>query len=252
MLKRGKNRFAQVTVFIIIAVVIIGAVITALAFRNKINFSGTGSSNINPEVKQIDDSIKECAKQRTIDAIRIIGLQGGYVNLPENYLKTNISNIAYGYYNGKNTLASRQTMENEINYYVELTMPFCIEDTDFPQLNLTIGKAKSQTKIENNQVFVTLKLPISISKDEKTILVEEPYKVQIPIRLWDMYSIAGLIIKKEIDNPEKIELSELSKLDYYITLVPVDNDNIVYIITDKKSSIESISYSFLFANKFKR
>ena len=243
MKKRG-----QVSIFIIIALVIVVVIAVFLIANNKYKFLNP----ISPDLSNVNTQIEKCANQRALDAVRLIGLQGGYTNLPENYLETNISNIAYGYYEGEKTLPSKTQIEKEINNYIEITTPYCIEQGDFPQYNITLGKPNSQTKIEDNQVSVTLKLPASITKGTKTTNTEGPYQINIPIRLGDIYSTAGLIIDREVKNPDNIELSTLSNLDYYITVMPVSDTNLVYIITDNRSQTDGIPYSFVFANKFKK
>ena len=250
MLKGGKSKRSQVTVFIIIAVIIIGAVVTAFAFRNKINLPGTGSSNVNSEVKQIDYAIEDCAKQRAIDAIRIVGLQGGYVNLPDNYLTTDLSNVAYGYYNGKNTLASKSTIEKEINYYVGLTMPFCIE-SEFNGFNLTKSKPEVTTKINPNSVSVSLKMPISALRANQAFTIDREYRTEIPIKLGNMIDVANAIVKKESENSDSIPVGYLTELTYDVLILYEDNENVVYAIVDlsESSRINSLGYSFLFANK---
>lgn len=249
MLKRGKNKRSQVTVFIIIAAIIIGMAVTTFVFRNKINFPGTGNSNnFNPEINQIDFAIEECAKQRAVDAIRIIGLQGGYINLPDNYLSTDISNIAYGSYNGKNILASKSTIEKEISYYVELTMPFCLEN-EFQGFNITKSKATASTKINPDSVFVSIKMPISANKDEQTFTIDRTHNVLIPIKLGNMIDISNEIIKKEMDDPNNIDLTYLGNSQYYIIFSPINKQTIVYSITDE--NVEDIPYTFVFANKIK-
>jgi hypothetical protein len=242
MKKRG-----QITVFVIIAIVIIAIIATIIILNNKSNIFNNKNS---PEIANVNLYIQGCAEQRALDAVRLVGLQGGYVNLPKDYLKTNFSSVAYGYYEGKNTLPTKTTIEKEINYYIESTTQYCIDSVDFPEYNITLGKPSSSTKIEDNQVLVTLKLPATISKAKKTYSIEGPYEIQVPIRLGKIYSTAELIIDNEINNPDNIELSRLSSLDYNVTIVPVTNTQIIYIITEKKSQANNIPYSFLFANKF--
>lgn len=242
MKKRG-----QVSVFIMIALVIVAIIAVIFIANSKLNIF-----NQNPaDVSNVNNVIQECANQRALDAVRLIGLQGGYTNLPDKYLETNISNIAYGYYDGVKTLPSKTTIAKEIDYYIETTTRYCIEEGDFPQFNVTLGKPKSTAKIEDNQVSVTLKLPASIAKGTKTYTTEGPYELVVPIRLGKIYSTAAYIIDSEIKNSANIELSKLSSLDYYITVIPVNDTNIIYVITDEESSIDDgIPYSFLFANKF--
>jgi hypothetical protein len=86
MKKRG-----QVALIIIIALVLISGVVSVVVFRDKIGIGGGGSF---PESVDIDRELKECFEQRAIDAVRLVGLQGGYVDLPDDFVSTEISNIA--------------------------------------------------------------------------------------------------------------------------------------------------------------
>jgi len=244
MKKRG-----QVSIFIIIAIVIVIIIAIILIANNK---SGIFNNQNSPDIANVNTQIEQCTEQRALDAIRLIGLQGGYTNLPDNFIITNLSNIAYGYYEGEKTLPAKTTIEKEINNYIEITTPYCIDNNNFPGYNITLGKAKSTTTIEDNQITISLKLPASITKGTKTYTTEGPYDIQIPIRLGKIYSTAELIVDSEIKNPDNIELSKLSSLDYYITVVPVTDKEIIYIITDNRSQTDNIPYSFLFANKFKK
>lgn len=247
MKKRG-----QVSVFIIIGILIIGLIAGFFAFKNKIDISNlTGTKKISPELSQIDKTIEDCAKQRTIDAIRIIGLQGGYINLPEKYLITNLTNIAYGYYEGKKTLASKSIIENEISYYIETAIPYCINKNNYPEFNLTIGTPKSKTSIDKNSVIISSELPISAKKSGSAFTINRKYKSEILIKLNDILYTANEIINKEIEDPKNIQLSYLSSLDYYVMVLPENENEIVYVITDNNSRIDDIPYSFVFANKMK-
>ena len=243
MKKRG-----QISIFIILAIVIVAIIVIIIILNNKSSIFNQNS----PEILNINSFLEECANQRALDAVRLIGLQGGYVNLPKDYIETNLSNVAYGYYEGEKTLPSKDAIEKEINYYIETTTPYCTDNTNFPDYNITIGNPSSQTKIVDNQVSVTLRLPASISKGTKTYSFEGPYEIQVPIRLGKIYSTAEYIIELEVKNPDNIELTNLSKLDYDITIVPVTDTQIIYIITDNRSETDGIPYSFLFANKFKK
>jgi hypothetical protein len=241
MLKRGKNRFAQVSVFIIIVAIIIGAVVTVFAFRNKISLPGTGSSNTNFDVSEINSAIEECGNQRAIDAIRLVGLQGGYVNLPENYLETNISNVAHGYYNGKNILASKATIEKEISYYIELTMPFCIEN-EFNGFNITKSKTTVNTKIKDNLIIVSAKMPISTTKENQAFTIDRKYELEVPVRLGNIINTANEIINKQANEKEYVPISFLTEFNLDITFIYYDKNTLIYTITDNKNK----TYNFMF------
>ncbi len=254
MKKGGKRRKgfdarkSQISIFVIIAILIVGVIAIVLFSYNKLPLINKYPDEVNTLEKTLDS----CIKQRAIDAIRLIGLQGGYVNLPKNYLITNISNVAYGYYNGEKTLVKKEKIESEIDYYISITIPYCFSANDFPKINITSGKVSSKVEINDNSVSISAIYPLSIQKGSVVYYLKNPHEFDILVRLGKIYSVANSIIDKEIANPDNIDLTFLSNIDYDITLVPANNNEIIYIITDDKSITDNnIPYSFLFANKFK-
>lgn len=253
MLKRGKNKvdkLGQVSIFIVIGLLITGVIVIGYAFREKISSVLNIGSGISPEARYIDSAIESCSKQRAIDAIRIVGLQGGYVNLPYKYFVTNISNIAYGYYDGKNTLAKKSQIEKEISYYVQLTIPYCIEN-EFNGFNLTKSDASVSTKINPNSVSISAKMPISATKGGNTFFLNREYESDIPIKLGDIIDAANDIIDKEMKDPNYIDITYLVSIGYYVMAVPHGEGDIIYVITDDNKKTDGIPYSFMFANKIK-
>ncbi len=245
---------AQISIFIIIALLLVLSVTIVFIFnRGDLGILRYINKDLSSESGKINSVFHDCIRQRGIDAIRIIGLQGGYVKLPEKFIKINISDVAYGYYEGRKTLPQKGDIEREISSYIELSLPYCIDYNSFPDLNLSIGEPLAKVNIEKNYVRISAKIPISIAKDGKTLVLNEDYNAEIPIKLRDMYDIADEIIDKEISDPNYIQVSYLAGLNYNIMILPQDEKNIVYVITDdsNRSRIDDVSYSFLFANKLK-
>ncbi|MFA5259414.1 MAG: hypothetical protein WC979_06825 [Candidatus Pacearchaeota archaeon] len=251
MKKESKSRLGQVSIFIILLVIIVAGIAMVFVFRNNSTLSkATGSNTYSAEIGAINDMIKDCINQRAIDGIRIVGLQGGYVNLPENYLATNLTNVAYGYFMGKNILATKSTMEKEISSYVEESVPFCIE-TDFNNFNITKQKPVVTTKISPDFVSVLVTMPISASKESKAFTLDKTHNNVISVRLGKMIDVATKIINREIAEPNYIPLSYLDGVDYNVLVIPSDNE-LIYAIVDvsNNSKNDIVPYSLLFANKF--
>ena len=248
MLERGKikiNKKGQVSVFIVIALLIIGVVIIGYAFRERISSvinTGGSSEGVSSEISEINSAIKTCVKQRAIDAVRLIGLQGGYVNLPDKYLKTNISVIAYGYYDGKNILASKETIEKEISYYVQLTMPYCI-GSEFNDFNITKSEARVSTKINLNSVSVSAKMPVSVAREKNTFFLDRKYEIKKPIRLGSIVDIANNIINKQAGEKGYIPITYLTEFKFDVTFTNYNEDTLIYIITDNQNNE---TYNFMF------
>lgn len=251
MKKESKRKLGQVSIFILLLVIIVAGIAIVFVFRNNSTLSkATGSNTDSAEIGEINNMVEDCVKQRAIDGIRIVGLQGGYVNLPQNYLATNITNIAYGYYMGKNTLATKPEIETEISDYVEKSVPYCIE-SEFNNFNITKQKPKVTTKISPDFVSISVIMPISAIKESQAFTLDKVHNNVISVRLGKMIDVANKIIDQEIEEPNYIPLSYLDGVDYNVLVMPSDND-LIYAIVDasNNSKNEIVPYSFLFANRF--
>ena len=239
-----RKKKGQVTIFIIVLLFIIGIIIISFLFRDNL---GLGNKNkVDNEVSMIDSAIENCVEQRTIDAVRMIGLQGGYIIPPENYLETDLSNIAYGLYNGKKILISEKEIEKEISNYLKLTLPFCIDENEFSEFNLSFSEPSASSKIKQESVVVKARLPISASRDLESFTINREYETEVSIRLGEIYNIADEIVEKSIKEPEFIDIDYLVLLDYDVNFVSVDDNTLIYSITDLEYNIEGIPYSFVF------
>jgi len=88
------NRKAQVTIFIIIAIVIIALVVLFFLLRTKVSTQEISDIQnelvqVDPQVRPVQQYIVDSLDDAVIEGIEILGLQGGYIYLPSEY-KTNI------------------------------------------------------------------------------------------------------------------------------------------------------------------
>jgi hypothetical protein len=244
------NKKGQLTIFIIIAILIVAFVVIFFMFRES---KEAEEPFLIPESQLYDikNSIGGCLEITSIDGIRLAGMQGGYIFPPENSLETNLSTIAYGYYRGENTLISLNKIQNEIESYVELAMPLCFDEYMFEDLSITSNNLNTEVKINSNSVSFLIDYPISITKESATLILEEEYRTEIPIRLGKIHKKANELIEKEKENPLYIELTYLTNSDYDISILSYKKNVLIYSITDENSQIDDIPYTFMFANKLR-
>lgn len=241
-----KNR-GQVTIFVILAIIIIGGIISFFIIRGSFNI---GSNDIPVELSPLTSRIQLCLDTALQDGVKIAGMQGGYVIPPKNSLETNFSYIAYGYYFGKNTLISKVNIQREISKYIELTLPFCVDDSIVPNYKIKFGEINAQTSIDENFVSSSLSLPFFASNNATSIEINKKYSTKYKVDLGKIYLVAQNIISKEIQNPNSIDFSYLNSFNYDISLFNELDDIVVYSITDYKLN-DSGSYTFRFANRIK-
>ena len=240
--KRG-----QVTIFVIIAILIVAGVVAYFLLRDRLNLN---ISSTPVEFNPIINQIQNCVETTLQDGTKLAGLQGGYVIPPSNALETNFSYIAYGYYLGQNTLASKTKIESEIAKYMELTLPFCFDVSNFPNYKINTGTPKVSVKINPTYISASVSYPFTATKAESSYRIDKSYKTDYKVKLGNIYSVAQEIITKEIQNPNNIDFTYLNSFDYDISLLNEGNNILVYSITDYKLN-DAGSYTFRFANRIK-
>lgn len=242
MKKRGR---AISIIVMIITIILLAGIL--FVFRDKIGFA----KEIDPSVVLLDKTIEECVESTLTTGTRLVGLQGGYVIMPETYLQTESSKIAYGYYEGSETLPSKSEIEDQISNYVEITLPICFDENDFTDFKIEEKKAEAKTRIKSSSVSISVDFPVDVSKDGMPFTLSETYSTEIPVRLGRIYSVAEEIIKKQIDNPDIIDFSYLAESEYDIAILSAEEKMFVYSITDESSKIDDIPFTFRFANKLR-
>lgn len=74
-MKRG-----QVTIFVIVAILIVAVIALFFVFRGKLSIG----SGVNLEEQEMHSVIESCVLESLVDGVKLIGLQGGYLEVPEN------------------------------------------------------------------------------------------------------------------------------------------------------------------------
>ena len=241
----GKNKKSQITIIIIVAIVLTLAIILVILLKPKIS-----EQKQFPEISNINNELNDCFQQRSLDAIYLVGLQGGYVNLPSQNLKTGISSTAYGLKGNKNTLPALSKIQDEISNFLELTLPFCLNPGNYPDLKINFQNINANTKIwDKVTTELVISLSVSSTIENQSFILDKTYQSEIPIRFKQIYETANQIIKKHLENPEFIDLTFLTEQNFDITFSHYDDTTLIYVITDSDSDNELDdlgAYSFMF------
>jgi len=251
MLKRG-----QITIFVIIAIALIGAVSTVYLFREQLGITNP----IIQDSREIKEYIQYCVDISLIDAVRLVGLQGGYILVPNNSAKTEFGNVAYGMIlaNGTNetalttfdnSLATKETIEKEIDSYINFVVPICLNKENYQTLDIDIENINTKTKINEGYVSADIVFPVTISRGDSSSRLSDPYESKVLIRLGKIYEFSQKIIQEEIKDPNYIDISQIVDSEYFISVLPIDEKTNVYTIIDNSSQIENAPYTFRFANR---
>jgi len=233
-------------IFLILLVLIL-IIVSIYLFRDHIPFQ----SETSQEISLIRDNIDSCVNSVLIDGARLVGLQGGYVSLPDNSFKTDFSSIAYGSYLGQNVLLSESSMEKEIGSYIENTLTICFDKENFADFNISYENPRASVSIHDSSISATVIFSLTVLKQDSKYVLNKKYSAEVPIRLGGIRSAAEDIINEGINNPQYIPISSLLNQEYDISILPYSNETLVYVLTDSQSKINNASYVFRFASRIK-
>lgn len=239
-----KNKKAQVTIFIIIAIIIVGAVALFFTLR------GTLQKEVyTPEVASVKNFVDECIENTAEDVIYTIGQGGGYY-FPPTF--STDSGITYYLINNKSYMPSKKQIEEEISYFISNKLFFCVRNfVDFPEFEIEQGEIKTSSKIYENSVVLNLNYPITIRKGESVSRIKD-FEVEIPVRLGIVYdSVSGFIAE---DIEDGICLSCLLNIsethDLYVDMFDYDEETVIFIFKDENSIINDVAFEWVFANEY--
>ncbi|MEM4703355.1 MAG: hypothetical protein QXP53_02635 [Candidatus Pacearchaeota archaeon] len=241
----------QVTLFVIITILIVAAVMTYFFIYK--NYQ-TRQEKLSQEIAPFKVYVEDCIRKITIEALELIGLQGGYYEISDPYLPYFNKYLAYYYYDGRNTMPSKAKIEESISNYVSKELGYCIDSSNFPAgVEILFENFSINTSIEKNIIIKTSSLAIK-KNDEKIIFKE--IKVSIPFRLKEVYEKLSQFIKKEVEDPGYFHISYLTEIlgdNFHVNSIPFGENNIIFIIEDKSPTTISIfkkPYILRFANKY--
>lgn len=220
---------SQVTVFIILAIVIITGILLFFIFKGSLTF---GNPPI--ELQPVYNYYLNCIEQETLLGANILGQQGGYIKGPEfspgsvympfsSYLGFSGLGIPYWYYisgNGiiKEQVPSKEIMQNELNDFLNERIIFC-DFSEFQEKGfiIEIGEPEIKTKIINNKIEVSVYQILNINSGNVSWSSKKHFK-EVNSNLGKFYELS----KKIYDDFKETMFLENYGVDILRLYAPVD------------------------------
>ncbi len=206
-----KNKRGQVTIFIIIAIILVAAIAGFFIFRESFI-----SERIPANIEPVYVSFLSCLEDNTLTGIDVLESQGGYISLPDfepgsaympfssqlNFLG---NPIPYWYYVSGNNIQkeqipSKREMENQLEEFIDKKITECIFDEYYEQgFEISQGEPEAKVTIGNNEVEVSLDMGLSVNKEEDSALIRN-HKIVVKSKLGVLYDSAKKIYEYEQKN----------------------------------------------------
>jgi len=235
-MKRG-----QVTIFIILAVVILIIVALVSYYSRDISNYNVKDLALPNDVRDYKENVKSCVDSITEDSIRLVSFRGGYFTLPsENFEEL----TAYYYISGQSSLPTLDLIGSEIKEYVDSNIQNCLQESD--KLSIEVTDKEISVDITEDSVNFNIIYNIKLTFKDKEYILNNPYKKVVVLPLKKMHSISSQIIKIQEQDPENI---------CYSCILQIAEENNVEITLNSLSNsllftIEKEGYTFNFATKY--
>lgn len=224
--KRG-----QVTVFIIIAIVLVIGVGIFFAFKDKLLQSG---SSLPADLQPVYTSFLNCIKDKTLVGVSSLETQGGYIYLPDFEAGSAYSPfssqlifagnpIPYWYYVSGNNLQKEQVpskaeMQSQLAQFIEEKVYSCNFNEFYEQgYAISLGEPKVETIINNDNILVNVKMDLGIERANDSAIVST-HNIQVDTQLGTLYNSA----KSVYDYEQQTLFLENYAVDTLRNYAPVD------------------------------
>jgi hypothetical protein len=263
----GGSSRSQITVFVIIALLIVVAVGIIFVVRNSLK---TGQVTPAVGTENVGDFVTECLESTSENGLVIVGRQGGYYKFASELnvaysgndsepgiLFTELGNInvPYYFYNLKNIMPPKEKIEEQLSLYVRDNLNNCIKDFDiFEQKGFSIdaGNINATTKILEDKVEIFLDYPVTTTKADFT-QTKTVYSVNFPIRLKEVYNITQTFLSLQTINSGRLCVECLIAAvpaSFHTQVLTSDDNTNIFILTDKERKLNNSNYDFIFAYKY--
>jgi len=201
--KRG-----QVTIFIIIGILIIGAIVLFFAIDRPLV-----KKQIPASLEPVYTSFLSCLEDDALEGIKILEFRGGYIEMPKfepgsSYMPFSSqldflgSPIPYWYYVSGNNIAKEQvpsisSMQEELAKFIDGKIRNCNFDSYYSQgFEINQGIPKSKVVIQDGKVLVNLDMPMNLTNGGDSFLINS-HSIEFPSNLKKLYDSAVELYSKE-------------------------------------------------------
>lgn len=255
IMKRGKK--AQLTLFIIFAVIILG--VGGVAYyvtsdKSVVDNEYFSQPGIKESVDSIQDSIFECIKVNANDALELVGIQGGYYDKPKSYFDLGWAFIPYYYKEGQISRPEKSTIELEVGKALDDNINDCFDQIEVKDFVISYKKPKTSVNIQKGNVVFTMDLPITIKKDNKRIIINpKDNSVSVNSEINEMFEIATYITDSHKENPELVCINCVADMakerNLFVDMMDFDDATTTLVVISGNNTEISPSV-FEFLNKY--
>jgi len=235
------NKKGQVTIFIIIAIILIAAVSLYFVLRDKISIQ-----DIPSEIEPVYTNIISCLEETTEEGVEYLALHGGYYEVPKSLsIAYFADNIPYYYLNSRKYVPSIERVEGELENYIHNYLSNCLNFEDFEEQGYEIkeGDLLVSVNIKEDKIRTKLDYPLTLKKGESTKRLRE-FEIEIDSNVKKLLEVSEEVVDSYLEKPGFVCLTCIEEIsnnnEVQITSAPFssyDEDSIFFLITSHETEL---------------
>ncbi len=206
---KGKKMVrGQITVFIILGIVLLLGVSTVVYFTSQ-QVSFREGIVVDKEAQPVYDYVASCISTITEEGVTRQGLQGGYVNIPQDIERTppsylpmdsrNTIKVPLWYFENEARVPTLAQMESDLSGFVQENLLGCLDNFKAFQYPVVANATPIVSTAIGDKVTVKVDYPVDIQRPERTVSVTQ-FVSSVDVRLKEAYDLAVRTMQKEDDN----------------------------------------------------
>lgn len=257
-IKMPKSKRSQVSVFIILAIVIVVGIGGYLYLKNSKSDCGANplcKLGIKSETDIIKNSLYKCEIDTGRGALKTIGIQGGFYKRPAHFHEIDWAFIPYYYYAGEYFMPQKNIVESELSAYINDNIKTCISNLNFKNYNFDFVEPKTMSFITPKSVSFTIDILVNVRKGEQVTQIQlKDNPIVFNSSLYEALEVADYITRTHEENEKMFcincVVSMAKDRNLYVDMMeyPGLEKTTLVMISENHTSTEP--YIFEFMNKY--
>ena len=260
MKREVRSKLAQVTVFIIIAIlIVVAAFIIYYSFQSsreqKLDASFGNDAASKADVSSLQNSLGDCMDDSTYNALRTIGIQGGFYEKPTHAYDLGWAFIPYYYSSGNYLMPDKQRVQDELSSFVDDKMKECVDKLSYKNFDLTIGDCKTTTTLTKGKAKFVIDMPLTLTKEDKTSVIQlRTMPVVYNSSLFDILEVANYITTTHLQDNKffciNCVVDMATERNLYVDFLDFGEGSSTTLVTISENYTSPEPYLFEFLNQY--
>jgi hypothetical protein len=241
-----KSKRGQVTLFIIIAIVIVALCLGGYFLYKE------QQKKIDIAFSSIVTNVKSYSKDRinyaVENSLHLICFQGGYSKITTRHLDLQFYSIPYYLSNNQTSIPDKETIKAELIKEIKTRL----NEVSLNFSNAEINKENPEVEVNlTEQTKISVKFPITIKKDKNIASLSNDYSYKYDLDFNKFLAISQEIASNSVNESNSLNPEFLLNLqnEYRIIISPIiyDENTIIYRLIENNTQLNENQFEFDFA-----